>query len=62
MNVIKGRYEGIGKPSPTETHRYEFAADKTLGLFTYHIKRIGLIIGALIVIIVLIIVLYLTLR
>ena len=32
------------KPSPTEVHRYEFAAKKTLGLFTGAALRLAIII------------------
>ncbi len=60
MKIFRGKDEENGKPTPTETHPYEFAADRTLGLFTYHIKKIVLIIGILILIGTLFLVLYLS--
>ena len=43
------------KPTPTEVHRYEFAAKKTLGLFTGAALRLAIIILVAIFLFILII-------
>jgi hypothetical protein len=60
MKRFRARYDENSEPKPTETHPYEFAADRTLGLFTYHVKKIGLIIGILILIGIIFLMLYLS--
>lgn len=43
------------KPSPTEVHRYEFAAKRTLGLFSIAAKKLAIIIIAVIVLVLVVI-------
>ena len=44
-----------GPPQPMEVHRYEFAAKRTLGLFTTAAKKLAIIIIAVIVLVLVVI-------
>ena len=44
-----------GPPQPTEVHRYEFAAKKTLGLFTCAVAKLAIIVIAVVVLVLVVI-------